>query len=187
MAFVGFEDLTGKTELLVFPRTFVQFREALVPDAIAVVSARVARRKRGDGKEGKDGEDGKEGKDDEEVSLIVNSLVLVEDGEVGALSETLRSGGWIDEEQRRKFQAPKGKIQDKQEPSVSIALRGRPTHEMVERLRAILKANPGGRRVCLLVESGGQTRKIETEYAIHPDPAVVDEIAAIVGRQNVSC
>jgi len=186
MAFVGFEDLTGRTELLVFPRSFAEFKDALLPDAIGVVSAKVSRRKGGGDKKKKSEDDVEDGSETEEVALIVNSLVLVDDHEVAGLAETLKSGGWIDEGQRQKLRGDDKKaVAAAKEENVSIALRGRPTHEMVERLREVLKANPGGKRVCLLVESGGGTRKIETEYSIHPDQAVVDEIAAIVGRQNV--
>jgi DNA polymerase-3 subunit alpha len=193
MAFVGLEDLSGKTELLVFPRTFAQLKDALVPDAIAVVSAKVSRRKKTKGAGGSGVEEPDEPKgpdepeDGEDVSLIVNSLVLVEDAEAKGLAEMMRSGGWIDEGQRRKWQAarPAGREAAREE-SLSIALRGRPSSETVERLREALRANPGGRRVCLLVESGGGTRRIETEYSVHAGPEVVDEIAAIVGRQNVT-
>lgn len=185
MAFVGFEDLTGKTELLVFPRTFAQFKDSLLPDAIAVVSAKVSRRT-GTGGRRRDADDASAESETEEVSLIVNSLVIVDDEDAAGLGEMLRSGGWIDEEQRRRAKtSASAQTQASKEKRVSIALRGRPTHEMVDRLREVLKASPGGTRVCLLVESGGGTRAIETEYSIHPDPAVIDEIAAVVGRQNV--
>lgn len=184
MAFVGFEDLTGKTELLVFPRTFAQFKDVLVPDAIAVVSGKVSRRK------GDDGED-------QDVSLIVNSLVLVEDEEAAGLGEMLKSGGWIDEEQRKKIKGEvntqrlnhsttRGRSTAQSLSTISIALRGRPTPEMVDTLREIFKSNPGPRRVCLLVESGGQPRQIETEYSIHSSPEIINQIASIVGRQNVT-
>lgn len=185
MAFVGFEDLTGRTELLVFPRTFAEFKDALLPDAIGIVSAKVSRRK-GTGGKKRGEEDVAEESETEEISLIVNSLVLVDDHEVAGLAETLKSGGWIDEGQRQKLKGDEKKaVAAAKDESLPIALRGRPSHEMVERLRELLKAHPGSRRVCLLVESGGQTRKIETEYAVHETPQLVDEIAAIVGRQNV--
>jgi len=184
MAFVGFEDMSGRTELLAFPRTFAEFKDALVPDAIGVVSAKVSRRK-GNGKK-KGGEDVEDDSKAEEVSLIVNSLVLVDDNEVAGLAETLKSGAWIDEAQRQKFKGEEKKAEaESRERSISIALRGRPTPETVDQLREVFKNNPGPRRVCLLVESGGSTRKIETEYSIQPAPSVIDEIAAIVGRQNV--
>lgn len=185
MAFVGFEDLTGKTELLVFPRTFARFKESLLPDTIMVVSAKVSRRKSESSRD-----DDAEGPGGEEVALIANSLVLVSDSEAAGLGELMRSGGWIDEEQRAKFQKKEDKKAEGEKSAggqtVSIALRGRPDHDMVERLRGILRANPGPTRVCLLVESGGQTRKIETEYSILATTQVIDEIAGIVGRQNVT-
>ncbi len=189
MAFVGFEDLTGKTELLVFPRTFAQFKDSLLPDTIMVVSAKISRRKTDRSAGPDDGTDGADKTNGEEVALIANSLVLVSDSEAAGLAELMRSGGWIDEEQRAKFKKETSlatpPLNHSATPSLSIALRGRPEHDMVERLRGILRANPGPRRVCLLVESGGQTRKIETEYSIIATTQVIDEIAGIVGRQNV--
>jgi hypothetical protein len=155
-----------------------------------VVSAKVSRRKTDRSSGPDDGSDGTDKANGEEVALIANSLVLVSDSEAAGLGELMRSGGWIDEEQRAKFKketTPETqRLNDSATPSVSIALRGRPDHDMVERLRGILRANPGPRRVCLLVESGGQTRKIETEYSILATTQVVDEIAGIVGRQNVT-
>jgi hypothetical protein len=36
-----------------------------------------------------------------------------------------------------------------------------------------------------MVESGGRMRRIETEYFVQVSEAMIDEIAALVGRQNV--
>ncbi len=68
---------------------------------------------------------------------------------------------------------------------LSIALRGRPSQETVERLREIFQTNTGTERVCFLVEAGGRLRRVETEYHVSVAQDTLDQIAAVVGRQNV--
>jgi hypothetical protein len=56
---------------------------------------------------------------------------------------------------------------------------------MVADLREVLGQFPGKRRVCLVVESAGALRRIETEYAVAENDAVVDAVAKIVGAEHV--
>lgn len=69
--------------------------------------------------------------------------------------------------------------------SLSIALRGKPSSEMVEELREVLRAAPGQERVCFLIEAGGETRRIETDFYVTLTDGLVDHLAGVVGRQNV--
>ena len=68
---------------------------------------------------------------------------------------------------------------------VSIALRGGHSAETIEQLRELFQSHPGSERVCFLVESGGRLRRVETDYAVARTPQLLDELSAIVGRQNV--
>ncbi len=69
--------------------------------------------------------------------------------------------------------------------ALSIALKGKPTPELVEQLRHLLQSTPGSKPVCLLVDSGGRLRQIETDYSVTVSDHLIDEIASLVGRQNV--
>jgi DNA polymerase-3 subunit alpha len=179
MAFVGIEDMTGKGEALVFPRTYAEFKEVLLPDTVVLMSAKVSKR------------------EGEEAKLLMNTMLVIDDTQLPAYVEMLDRDMWIpgattpasrsglgekptalkvEEIPDTKYQIPN---------TISIALRGRPSPEMIDQLREIFKANPGPRRVYLVVDSGGVPRKIETEYSIIPHPDVITEIAGIVGRQNV--
>ncbi len=174
MAFVGLEDMTGKGEALVFPRTYAEFKDVLVEDQIVLLSAKVSKR------------------EGEEAKLLMNSLMILDDQQISAYKEMLDRDMWVPgvvaAPRSNTGLGVKPAALKREEPipnTVSIALRGRPSPEMIDQLREIFKANPGPRRVYLVVESGGVPRKIETEYSIIPHPDVINEIASIVGRQNV--
>ncbi len=168
MAFVLLEDTTGPQEVVVFPESFAKFRELLKPDQLVLVSAKISHR------------DGK-------VSLLANSFIAFREEEMGGLKEMLERGKWEMEERMEKTERTEREdTKVLHRGALSIALKGKPTPEMVDALRQILKSAPGPKPVCLLVESGGRMRQIETDYSVLVSDDVVDEIAALVGRQNVS-
>ncbi|TAL50814.1 DNA polymerase III subunit alpha [Patescibacteria group bacterium] len=170
MVFVGLEDLTGSTEVIVFPRTYIEAKTMLSPDRIVLVSAKVSAR------------------DGEEKKLLANSFIEVDETNIEDVVRMLKDGQWVTGDVRQEM-TPK----DEESPpailhrgSLSIALKGKPTQEMVASLREILTSTPGPKPVCLMVESGGQMRRIQTDYSVAATDSVVSAIAALVGRQNVS-
>ncbi len=176
MAFVGLDDTIGKVEVIVFPRAFADYKDLLVPDQIVFVSAKVSKR------------------EGEEAKLLANSVIAVEEDELDELEAMLREGRWVAGEQVERgtwngersegTDDPRSTIHDP--PSgISIALRGRPSPETIEQLRELFQTHPGSERVCFLVESGGRLRRVETDYTITSSPRIIDDLAAIVGRQNV--
>ncbi|MBT5808459.1 DNA polymerase III subunit alpha [Candidatus Uhrbacteria bacterium] len=167
MAFMGIQDLTGTQEVIVFPRTYKTTKEVLLEDSILLVSAKVSKR------------------DGEEAKLIANSFVVVGEGEVDGVAHMLEVGQWVASTERRSAAAEYAQESTPSRGALSIALKGKPTPEMVEKLRAIFREAPGPKPVCLMVESGGKMRKIETDYTVGATDSVVDAIAQIVGRQNV--
>ena len=169
MAFVGLEDLTGSAEVIIFPRTYKEAKAMIVPDQIVLVSAKVSAR------------------DGEEKKLLANSFIPADESNLANVVQMLQSGQWATSS-TNEFVAP----QEEAPPailhhgSLSIALKGKPTQEMVARLREILTSTPGPKPVCLMVESGGQMRRIQTDYSVAATDHVVSAIAELVGRQNVS-
>ncbi|MBI2475511.1 DNA polymerase III subunit alpha [Candidatus Uhrbacteria bacterium] len=159
MAFVSVEDATGVVELVLFPEVFTRSKFSLQLDQLTLVSAKVSRR-------------------NGELSLLANGLIGYTEDQLPQLVQMLSRGQWAD---------PKTVVA--QVPvitgTLSIALQGNPAPELVSRLREILQRSPGQTSVCLLVESGGRVRQIETDYSVFISDEIVDEIASLVGRQNV--
>lgn len=169
MAFVTIEDLTGQTEVIVFPRTFKEVKDLLVPDQMVLVSAKVSIR------------------EGEEASLLANSFIAIEVDLIPSLAHMLEQGQWITSSMRND-----SVIQEREEPpaiihkgALSIALKGKPTPEMVQQLRELLTSAPGNKPVCLLIESGGQMRRIQTDYSVAVTDRLLNAVAELVGRQNV--
>jgi len=168
MAFVTLEDLTGRTEVIVFPRTYKSVADILEEDVVVLVSAKVSKR------------------DGEEAKLLANSFVPVDEESLEDTARMLHGGQWVSTELRKSI------IQDRQpEPEIkngalSISLKGKPTQDMVERLREILTSAPGPKPVCLMVESGGRMRRIQTDYSVAASDRIMGAIAELVGAQNVS-
>ncbi len=166
MAFVALEDLSGQIEVVVFPRTFQEYKELLEESAMLVVSAKVSKRQ------------------GENAKLLANSFVEIEDEKEEEVASMLEKDMWVPGKAKPSSPA-------EQEPAsvhqrtLSIALKGKPDQQAISQLREILKSAPGRERVCLLVESGGRMRQIQTDYGVTTSPEMLDKIAAIVGRQNV--
>jgi len=179
MAFVGLEDLTGSTEVIVFPRTYMEAKGMLMPDHIVLVSAKVSAR------------------DGEEKKLLANSFIAVDEVTMEGVAQMLKDGQWVTQTMREEMASeqedPPARERGEESPptilhrgSLSIALKGKPTQEMVASLREILTSTPGPKPVCLMIESGGAMRRIQTDYSVAATESVVSAIAALVGRQNVS-
>lgn len=189
MAFVGLDDIEGMAELIVFPRSYALCRDILAEDNILLVSAKVSKR------------------DGEEAKLLVNSVIAGNEEEMPELVEMLKNGMWITETKSKgnhpqpllgkeggtnntvpQFQTrgSVASLKGSVEKYLCIILQARPDQEMIEGLRSVFQLNPGLDRVCLIVESGGQKRRIETDYSVAISSELIDVVASVVGRQNVS-
>ncbi|MBI4714206.1 DNA polymerase III subunit alpha [Candidatus Uhrbacteria bacterium] len=160
MAFVGIEDTTGAIELVLFPEVYEKAKENLQVDKLMLVSAKVSRR-------------------NGEMSLLANSLIVYNDSQLLKLEKMLSENQWVEPTNEIVKEPPL------QSGTLSIALQGKPTPELVSQLRNLLQHSPGSTSVCLLVESGGRVRQIETDYSVLISDSLVDEITSLVGRQNV--
>lgn len=162
MAFVTVEDTSGTCELIVFPRVLTEHKEQLVEGAILLVSAKVS---------AKDGE----------KKLICNSLIAITEENTDGLLEMVRTGSWVATRTIERLERPDVPIKH----GVDVVLHGKPSSDMIADLRAAFAQYPGTERVCLLVESAGQWRRVETEYAIAHTPQALSAIKAIVGSDYV--
>ncbi|MBI2473303.1 DNA polymerase III subunit alpha [Candidatus Uhrbacteria bacterium] len=168
MAFVGFEDLSGQTEIIVFPRTFKEVKSVLVPDQMVLVSAKVSIR------------------EGEEPKLLANSFISLDEQAIPDIASMLKGGQWISDTLRQSLSEEAPPVAVLHRGSLSIALKGKPTPEMIEQLREILLGSPGAKPVCFLIEAAGQMRRIQTDYTVAPTEGIISAIAQLVGRQNVS-
>jgi DNA polymerase-3 subunit alpha len=182
MAFVRLEDPSGSLECVVFPKLFVQIRTRLNPDAMVIVTGKVSERKREDS-------------ETVEYSVLVDGMINFVESDIPAMTEMLRSGSWSEGGGSQSSDVGGGSDAPSRPPTtntplaltagLSIVVPQSPTHDMISKLRDIFRANPGRAPVYLLVESGGQTRKVTTEYSVDLSKAVVDAVGGVVGVENV--
>lgn len=163
MAFVRIEDTTGSTEIVVFPRTYIQYRDILEAGSYLIIQGKVSVRERGDGIE---------------HSILADKILRFTDRDIPSLSAQLAQGSLPDS-----FD-DEGE-EEEMEEGVAIIIDGKPDHEMIARLREIFTAAPGSDRVFLHVKSGEHLRKVATEYSITRSPKIIQQIASLVGSENV--
>lgn len=181
MAFMGIQDHTGQTEVILFPKTYAQYKDVLKEDALFLVAAKASRR---------DGE--------EETKLLANGFIAI-DADLEGLAHMLRVGMWVEDapssDEESVLPPPPASnthvvtLAEAAPPIKSeelfITLTGSPAADTIARLRGLFEAHPGLDPVCFHVEAGGRLRKVQTDYRVRVTPEVLDELAVLVGRQNV--
>lgn len=176
MAFARIEDPTGTLETVVFPKTYAKIREKLINDAFVVITGKVSIRQR-------------EESENKEWSILVDSLVEFVEKDIPRVAEMLQSGSWQEEGIGKKEKVVAQKTMETiatlKKDGLSIIVPEKPTQDMIMRLRDVLKATPGATRVYLLVQSGGEEKKIATEYSVTASRDALGRIAAVVGESNV--
>ncbi len=176
MAFVRLEDPSGSIECVVFPKLFAQIRTKLNPDAMVIITGKVSERKRDES-------------ENVEYSVLVDAMIGFGETDITAMTEMLRAGIWQDgggvPESETLPQEPKQSALPGVSNGLSIIVPQSPTHDMISRLRDIFRAHPGRAPVYLLVESGGQMRKVSTEYSVDLSKTVIDAVGEVVGAENV--
>jgi len=163
MAFVRLEDGSGSLEMVVFPRTYAKYSASLEDNTYMVVTGKVSIRDRGEEKE---------------WSLLCDSLIPFKEEDIGTIEHMLMSGTWYEDG----IEEPAEEIE---ESGLMITVPERPTHEMIDALRAVFKGSPGIEPVYLIVESGGRSRKVLTEFSVEKSQKVLQKIADIVGEGKV--
>lgn len=166
MAFVRVEDDSGAVETVVFPKLFTKVRQQLEPDQLVVIMGKVSVRERNDR---------------EEHSILVDKIIAFTDEQIDLVTTMLKQGLWHDDG----FEEEKPGPEAGQASGLAIKVPEKPTHELIDNLRKILKESSGRERVYLVVESGERQRRIETEYCVQKTPELIEELEKIVGPENV--
>jgi hypothetical protein len=68
---------------------------------------------------------------------------------------------------------------------LEIVFLGKPGPEIVARLRQLLSASHGSKRVRFIVDTGQARRAVETDYHVDPSRELLTEIKTLVGSNNV--
>ena len=169
MAFVKLEDRSGQAELVVFPKLFTKIASSLEVGQMMIVAGKVSVRER-------------DGGDQVDRAILVDKVIPFGDDDVESLVDMLTKGTWYEDG----FADSKIDLTPKIDKEiVSIVIPEKPSHELIVKLRTIFQAAPGRHRVYLLVESGGSQRKVATEYSVHRTNILLEQIASIVGTDNV--
>lgn len=185
MAFVMVGDSSGSAEVIAFPRTYLPNKELLVDGAVLLVSAQVST---------KDGV----------TKFIGSSFIPINEKNSAELAGMLRQGMWIPESVAESLSSsssdrpryPETSYPESRPPAthsttqaprhspmIEIQLRGKPSSDMIADLREVFASHPGTGRICLVVESAGTMRRIETEYSMQVE--AMDAVKGIVGAENV--
>lgn len=181
MAFVRLEDKTGAVEMVVFPKTYVKVRESLLADALVLVKGKVSVREGRGASGGESGEQG--GAAALEHSILCDGLIAFAEKDVPMLAGHVRQGSWPEGDEHNGGGGAIPRQDD--ENGIIIVTPEKPSHEMIMQLRTVFTSAPGRERVYLLVNSGGQMRKIATEYTVKRSQDILARIGAIVGAGNV--
>ncbi len=176
MAFVRIEDPTSMLETVIFPKIYVKVRDKLLPEAFVLLTGKVSVRKR-------------EESEVNEWSVLVDSFISFVETDIPDLTRMLAAGDWQEDVAKRQVIDNAPKIQTmnsvKKSEGLNIVVPEKPSNDLIMKLRDIFKATPGTTRVYLLVNSGGEDKKIATEYSVMATRDTIGKIAAVVGENNV--
>lgn len=177
MAFVRIEDPTGTLEMVVFPKLYIKVRDKLVPDTFVVVNGKVSVRKREDS-------------ETQEWSVLVDALINFTEQDVETVARMLAAGDWQEDGLAKKtFEDSAKRVETlgsaRKAEGLNIVVPDKPSNDLIMKLRDVLKATPGTTRVYLLVNSGGEDKKIATEYSVQATRDTIGKITAVVGEGNV--
>lgn len=162
MAFVEL-DQGESLECICFPRVFAQAKTILSPGAMVLISGKVSKR------------------EEEEAKILIHQVMHFTEDHLDTIVKLFDDGVWFPLDGKWETATEELVVT----PSLSIVLKGKPETAMVQQMRRLLQSSPGSHRVCLLVESGGRMRTIETDYHVKPSDELLQEIGSLVGPENV--
>ncbi|MDA1024704.1 MAG: DNA polymerase III subunit alpha, partial [bacterium] len=165
MAFVRLEDWSGSAEVVVFPKLYKKVQHILEPGAYLVLKGKISIRDRDERKE---------------WSMLADEITVFKEQDKDELIHMLRGGGWDTSFEKQDQTEALPEV-----PGVSILVPTVPTHELIDALRKTLKESPGDVPVYLIVQSGGEERRIQTEYTIDPTAHLLERLKELVGAENL--
>lgn len=184
MAFVGLEDKTGDSEIIVFPNLFEQIGAKLIQDAVIRATGKISARDR----------DGNLGKD---AKMIADEIQFVSDNELDNYESTGRKmdkpkPGAV-KKYATKNQAAKVtvnkivepiKLEVKSTEKLYIHIKNPDDHEALISMKQICSNFPGQSEV-VLVLGDGQKSAIKLPFKVENSNNIIEKLSAILGDGSV--
>jgi DNA polymerase-3 subunit alpha len=181
MAFVGLADLTGETELIVFPNLYSAERELFVPDSVVVVAGKIS---------SKD----KNGQKVDDIKVIADTATLLSEEGLSQLpkrttSRRSASGLLVTVEEsvpvttlavEAEASTP---LLDKQ---LFIRIRDPDDHALLRSLRATLGQYPGDMPVIVVLD-GNERQAIRLPFKVEFNETAQDSLREILAVEDVVC
>jgi DNA polymerase-3 subunit alpha len=162
MAYGILEDLTGRLEMVVFPKTFQQFGAFLGEGQLVMLEGRLEQRR-------------------EQRQLIVQSLKEVS---LDSMITNAKEEGLFDEKEKyirvvHEEASDDQPIPQKHEP-FTIELSDKMDSSSLDYLKTLLKGNPGDRRVVIHINSSKGKRMIAVPFGVEVSSELKQKIAEVV-------
>lgn len=167
MAFVRIADHLSDREVVVFPKTYAQYKSHFEEGRLCVVLGKVSER------------------EGQAKSVIADSIACFDEVDINEVVNMMKDNMWVDQKVHEDVKSQRKEARKMLEASVVIDLAGAPTDKQITGLRNLFQQKPGKIPVQFAVEAAGRKKLIKTEYAISPTNAVVDAIAEIIGEGSV--
>ncbi|EKD47015.1 MAG: hypothetical protein ACD_66C00256G0001 [uncultured bacterium] len=165
MAFVKMEDARGPIEIVVFPKLYRQVSTWLTEGVTVLIDGKVSIRKRDE---------------QEECSVLADQIIPFTQSDIDDIAGCFKQGSlWSPEDKQQAI------AQEAEQDGLFITVPEQPDHQIIVKLRTLLKEHPGREQVYLVVQSGDKDRKVATEYRVSKSRALLEAIAKIVGVGNV--
>ncbi|HEX6488135.1 MAG TPA: DNA polymerase III subunit alpha [Candidatus Dormibacteraeota bacterium] len=171
MAYAEVEDLTGVVDVVLFPRSYEQYRHLFEKESIVVIQGKVDARTGGF----RGGPNGGNGRQPEGGVLDPDAEGDVPEAEVASVVADL-VWAWDDPEC-----VP---LQRAQLVHVEVPEDGGSEVDVVERIASILSGHPGADQVILHFRVGGRRVSVQVgdSYHVAAGPALTEEIDSLFGR-----
>lgn len=165
MAFVRMEDARGPIEVVVFPKLYRQISSWLTEGVTVLIDGKASIRKRDE---------------QEECSVLADQIIPFAQSDIDEIAEYFKRGSFWSPDDRQQAIA-----KEVEQDGLFITVPEQPDHQIIVKLRTLLKEYPGREQVYLVVRSGDKDRKVATEYRVSKSRALLEAVAKIVGAGNV--
>jgi len=152
MGFITIEDLSGSCEVVLFPKTYKEFRACFEENTLVVVSGKL------------------DASQDGEPKLLASTAYRLDEKTAPQIADNLRRGVPVTQDLKAMSQS-----------SVTVVVPEFTSRETLSALKAILQKHPGSSRVFLIMKRDGKEQKIETSFMIDWMNEVEKEILKLFG------
>lgn len=156
MAFVGLEDETGQTEIILFPRAWSEKEKTIMPGEALVVDGKVSRKDRRRDR-GNSGEQ-EENEGTEEIKILLDTCQAL------SLNKTARK---------------------KNPTRVVLSIPDSGNRELLQVIKAHLEKNPGEIPVTLMLPSLEGQQAMQINQKIQPSERLYSQLAYLIGPDRV--